>query len=298
MKWVGLAACVLFGSVLGGGATAYYLGHADGGADRGLADGLDGSPAMTEIRNRLHDLDESLESLKNRSVTKDEYQRLVAALPTGTAKADELAALRDKLSALESAVAAGGGGLKLRLKDGDKEKVVGLEDYIEAKVTTAKEEAKREAGSMKNRIKEAKPFIKMGMTQQVNRMKTKLNLSEEQTKRMTESFDKSFEKNFPLIQSIMDPEKSKEDKQLAAKEVEANIAEVNSDAQGYLDTTQYQQFTEEQQRNMQGLQAMINMGMGQGGGPGAGFPFPFPGGGNQGGAQGGASGTSGGNNNQ
>jgi hypothetical protein len=263
MRWPGFVASLVAASIAGGSVAAWWVAGQKGDPTAALGD-ADLKSRLDAASDRIQDLDRQLDELQARAAAKDDLGRAVAAMSGRSASREDLEALRAELEALRQKLEheSGGAAMKLRLQDGEEEKLVGIQDYIEARLAKVSEAQKKE--SRKRQMRDARPFIRMGMAQQLSRMKTKLNLNDDQAKRMEESFNKAFEKNFTQMEVIMDPEKPLAEKQQAATEVRATLDEINQEAQGYLDATQYPTFIESQQQQMQGLQGLIQGQLGGG----------------------------------
>lgn len=264
MKWYGILAAAVVGSAIGGAGTALWINHRQT-EDQSLSSGSNLTARLDEARDRIAALDEALADAKKKMATRDDYQRFVQSIPQG-ASTNDLAALGDRVARLESDAKTAGpaASAKLKLEENGEEKTVGIEEYIDARLAKVQEAASKNA--RKRQMKDAKPFIKMGMAQEMNRLKTKLNLNEEQTKRLETAMNRAFDKNFTQMEILMDPEKPAAEKQQAAKEIQSTMDEVQQDAQSYLDATQLPLFVEQQQNAMKGMQGMINMQLGGGAG--------------------------------
>lgn len=272
MKWSGIAVAGLLGSVVGVGATLFFFGPK--GHDEDSLKSTDALQRIDAAFDRLARVDEDLSRHEKTMMTKEDYKNLLAAMPTGAPTSNDIALLQQKIASLEEELkaATAGGGSRLKIDDNGTERIVSLDEYVDAKISKATEKVSKQ--SRKLQMKDSKPFIKMGMNQQFQRMKTKLNLSDEQAKRMEESMNKAFDKNFANMEAIMDPEKPLAEKQAAAKEITATMEEVTTEAQTYLDPTQYTGFVEQQTQAMAGIQTMIGAQLG------GGNPQPTPSGSN------------------
>lgn len=273
MKWSGIAVAGLLGSVVGVGATLFFFGPK--GHDEDSLKNTDALQRIDAVFDRLARVDEDLSRHEKTMMTKEDYKNLLSAMPTGAPTANDIALLHQRIASLESELkAAGSGGAsRLKIDDNGTERLVSLDEYVDAKISKATEKVTKQ--SRKLQMKDSKPFIKMGMNQQFQRMKTKLNLTDEQAKRMEESMNKAFDKNFANMEAIMDPEKPLAEKQAAAKEITSTMEEVTTEAQTYLDPTQYTGFVEQQTQAMAGIQTMIGAQLG-GGNLGGANPQPTP----------------------
>ena len=246
---IAVTSAVIGGSVVGLIATSNMT-------ETTTSDSLDQNYDADLLLTRLDEAEDKIAELSGTAARRREQEQLATSLEERMISKTALDELESRLSArLDQLTERQLAAMSVRVPGADGEGVVPLDDYIQRRIK--QESAKSESARYLRQFRMGKPFIKQGMMRQIRGYRKKLKLTDEQSERLEEASTKAFDTAFPHIETILDPTKSSEEKEVAVAEIESTTEEVNNDAGSYLDSGQYQEFLQLQEENQAGFQTFL-----------------------------------------
>ncbi|MCA9320766.1 MAG: hypothetical protein KDB53_08530 [Planctomycetes bacterium] len=213
---------------------------------------------------KLDDLEENLRRVENRAEIANRGVQDLGAVTAKQGDLESVDTMQARLAALEARLAApeSTSTLLTNVAAQEPEAVAALEKSLDKVVKERMREQQR------RQFKMFEPMMAQGFKRGMDRAAKRLNLNADQSRRLKESSDKTFEAVMPQIGVLFDPNRSNEEKATAFETIESSVKDVELDAASYMDPKQLEDFSKIQGESLEGLNRFRSMFGGDAGGLG------------------------------
>lgn len=250
MKPIALVLICVVTASLAGAATSFFLAESQTDPDS-IEENRDLQAAVTNSQERIFQLESQVERLER---ARRESPPLDASALN---RLDDK--YRDQLNALESTLAQ----LKKSGTGAANSGVLAAADgaEIDEALNRVVEKAMAKSNAERRKVEQKRwtPFVRAQMDRQLKKTMKKLNLRPDQAERLEASVTQSMDVVMPALGIVMDPQAKKEEKTAAFTQIDDAFKSVDNDAKTYMDPTQYESFSEEQNRQVQQMTRMQAM---------------------------------------
>ena len=207
------------------------------------------SSRLAQTQERLLDIQGDLDEMRNR--WRENLAESAALRAGSTVSAAEFESMKEEIARLQARLEARELPAALLAAGKDPSAVNEVETLLGKQIKAAVDEGMKER--RKQEFRRWTPMVKAGFKRGLTRTAKRLELDENQTKRLEASVDKALENVMPQIGVMMDPNASATDRDSAFAEVEGSMQGVGDEAASYMNSQQLEDFSTWQNQSLEGM---------------------------------------------